>query len=182
MTSAKTNTDITFNKNEDAIKQLISAMEKRFEKTALGGGKTRLEKQHEQGKLSARERLEYLFDKESQRIEIGAFAGDEMYPEHGGCPSGGVVVMIGYVNKKQCIVVANDATVKAGAWFPITGKKHCVHRKSQWKIICRLFISLTALVFICQCKMKSFRIRKTLEGFFAIMPSCLPKEFFKSPQ
>ncbi|HET6990730.1 MAG TPA: carboxyl transferase domain-containing protein, partial [Bacteroidia bacterium] len=115
--------DITFNKNEDSIKQLISAMEKRFEKTALGGGKARLEKQHEQGKLTARERLDYLFDKDSQRIEIGAFAGDGMYEEHGGCPSGGVVVMVGYVNKKQCIVVANDATVKAGAWFPITGKK-----------------------------------------------------------
>lgn len=124
MTSAKTNTNINFNKNEDSMKQLISAMEKRFDKVALGGGKARLEKQKEQGKLTVRERIDYLLDKGSNRIEIGAFAGDGMYEEHGGCPSGGVVVMIGYVNKKQCIVVANDATVKAGAWFPITGKKN----------------------------------------------------------
>jgi 3-methylcrotonyl-CoA carboxylase beta subunit len=124
MTSAKTNTGINFNKNEDSMKQLISAMEKKFDKVALGGGKARLEKQKEQGKLTVRERIDYLLDKDSNRIEIGAFAGDGMYQEHGGCPSGGVVVMIGYVNKKQCIVVANDATVKAGAWFPITGKKN----------------------------------------------------------
>jgi 3-methylcrotonyl-CoA carboxylase beta subunit len=124
MTSAKTNTNINFNKNEDSMKQLISAMEKKFDKVALGGGKARLEKQKEQGKLTVRERIDYLLDKGSDRLEIGAFAGDEMYQEHGGCPSGGVVVMIGYVNKKQCIVVANDATVKAGAWFPITGKKN----------------------------------------------------------
>lgn len=124
MTSAKTNTGINFNKNEDSMKQLISAMEKKFDKVALGGGKARLEKQKEQGKLTVRERIDYLLDKGSDRLEIGAFAGDEMYQEHGGCPSGGVVVMIGYVNKKQCIVVANDATVKAGAWFPITGKKN----------------------------------------------------------
>jgi acetyl-CoA carboxylase carboxyltransferase component len=124
MSTAKTTTDITFNKNEDTLKQLISSMEKRFEKVALGGGKSRIEKQHEQGKLTARERIEYLLDKDKPQIEIGAFAGDEMYKEHGGCPSGGVVVVIGYVNKKQVIVVANDATVKAGAWFPITGKKN----------------------------------------------------------
>jgi 3-methylcrotonyl-CoA carboxylase beta subunit len=116
--------DLEFNKNEDAIRLLISAMEKRFEKVALGGGKSRIEKQHEQGKLTARERIDYLLDKGSDRIEIGAFAGDDMYAEHGGCPAGGVVVMIGYVKGRQCIVVANDATVKAGAWFPITGKKN----------------------------------------------------------
>ncbi|MCU0434371.1 MAG: acyl-CoA carboxylase subunit beta [Bacteroidia bacterium] len=116
--------DIEFNRNEDALKMLISAMEQRFQKVALGGGKSRIEKQHEQGKLTARERIDYLLDKDSPRIEIGAFAGEDMYAEHGGCPSGGVVVMIGYVKKQQCIVVANDATVKAGAWFPITGKKN----------------------------------------------------------
>ena len=93
MSTAETNTDITFNKNEDTMKQLISAMEKRFEKVALGGGKARIEKQHEQGKLSARERVEYLLDKDQPQIEIGAFAGDGMYEEHGGCPSGGVIVM-----------------------------------------------------------------------------------------
>src|SRR5690606_19847828 len=93
-------------------------------KVRLGGGKERLEKQHEQGKLTARERIEYLLDPQKPSIEIGAFAGYEMYEDHGGAPSGGVVVKIGYVKGKQCIVVANDATVKAGAWFPITAKKN----------------------------------------------------------
>ncbi len=124
MSSPKSTIDLTFNKNEDTLKLLISAMEQRFEKVALGGGKARIDKLHDQGKMTARERIDYLLDKDSERIEIGAFAGDGMYPEHGGCPSGGVVVMIGYVKGRQCIVVANDATVKAGAWFPITGKKN----------------------------------------------------------
>jgi 3-methylcrotonyl-CoA carboxylase beta subunit len=116
--------DIEFNRNEDKMKLLISAMEKKLEKIHLGGGKSRIEKLHEQGKMTARERVEFLIDKGSRFIEIGAFAGDEMYKEHGGCPAGGVVIGIGYVNKRQCIIVANDATVKAGAWFPITGKKN----------------------------------------------------------
>ena len=116
--------DLEFNKNEDANKLMISAMQQRFEKVSLGGGKGRIDKLHEQGKMTARERIDYLLDKDSNSIEIGAFAGDEMYKEHGGCPSGGVVIKIGYVSGRQCIVVANDATVKAGAWFPITGKKN----------------------------------------------------------
>jgi 3-methylcrotonyl-CoA carboxylase beta subunit len=115
--------NIEFNKNEDKLKLLISSMEKKLEKIHLGGGKTRIEKQHEQGKLTARERIEFLLDPDRPNIEIGAFAGEDMYPEHGGCPAGGVVVVIGYVKGRQTIVVANDATVKAGAWFPITGKK-----------------------------------------------------------
>ena len=116
--------DIEFNRNEDKMKQLISAMEHKLNKIYLGGGKSRIEKQHEQGKMTARERIEYLIDKDSKTIEIGAFAGDGMYEEHGGCPAGGTVVVIGYVSNRQCIIVANDATVKAGAWFPITGKKN----------------------------------------------------------
>jgi len=116
--------DINFNKNEDYNKLLVANLRQKFAKVKLGGGKKRLEKQHEKGKLTARERIDYLLDKNSKSIEIGAFAGDNMYTEHGGCPSGGVVVKIGYVQGKQCIVVANDATVKAGAWFPITGKKN----------------------------------------------------------
>lgn len=116
--------DIEFNKNEDKMRLLISQMEQRLQKIYLGGGKSRLDKLKEQGKMSARERIDFLLDKNTPRTEIGAFAGYEMYPEHGGCPSGGVVVVIGYVSGKQCIVVANDATVKAGAWFPITGKKN----------------------------------------------------------
>ncbi|AEK23909.1 acyl-CoA carboxylase subunit beta [Capnocytophaga canimorsus] len=116
--------DIQFNINEDFNKLEISELRRRLAKVKEGGGKKRLEKLHQQGKLSARERIEYLLDKDKEYIEIGAFAGEGMYPEHGGCPSAGVVVVIGYVSGKQCVVVANDATVKAGAWFPITGKKN----------------------------------------------------------
>jgi 3-methylcrotonyl-CoA carboxylase beta subunit len=116
--------DINFNKNEDHNKLLLSDLKQRLVKVKLGGGEKRIEKLHAEGKMTARERIEYLLDKDSKSIEIGAFTGDGMYAEHGGCPSGGVVIKIGYVSGKQCIVVANDATVKAGAWFPITGKKN----------------------------------------------------------
>jgi len=116
--------DINFNKNEDHNKLLISNLKSRLAKVKLGGGKVRIEKQHAKGKMTARERIDYLLDKKTKSIEIGAFAGDNMYKDHGGCPSGGVVIKIGYINGKQCVIVANDATVKAGAWFPITGKKN----------------------------------------------------------
>jgi acetyl-CoA carboxylase carboxyltransferase component len=116
--------DIEFNKNEDKMRLLISQMEQRLHKIYLGGGKARIDKLHEQGKMSARERIDFLLDKDTPRIEMGAFAGYEMYAEHGGCPGGGVVIVIGYISGRQAIVVANDATVKAGAWFPITGKKN----------------------------------------------------------
>ena len=116
--------DLNFNKNEDHNKLLASDLRTRFAKVKLGGGQKRIDKHHEKGKLTARERIDYLLDDNTKSIEIGAFAGEEMYKEHGGCPSGGVVVKIGYISGKQCIVVANDATVKAGAWFPITGKKN----------------------------------------------------------
>ena len=116
--------DLSFNKNEDHNKLLLSDLRKRFAKVKLGGGQNRIDKHHAKGKMTARERIDYLLDDKKKSIEIGAFAGDGMYQEHGGCPSGGVVVKIGYIMGKQCIVVANDATVKAGAWFPITGKKN----------------------------------------------------------
>ena len=116
--------DLNFNKNEDHNKSLSAALRQKLVKVKLGGGKSRIEKHHAKGKMTARERIEYLLDPKTKNIEIAAFAGDKMYAEHGGCPSGGVVVKIGYVSGKQCIVVANDATVKAGAWFPITGKKN----------------------------------------------------------
>ena len=116
--------DLNFNKNEDANKLKVSELRKRLAKVKLGAGQKRIDKLHAQGKMTARERIEYLLDTKHPSIEIGAFAGDGMYEEHGGCPSGGVVVKIGYISGKQCIVVANDATVKAGAWFPITGKKN----------------------------------------------------------
>lgn len=116
--------DLDFNRNEDHNKLLASELRKRLQKVSLGGGEKAIEKQHAKGKLTARERIDYLLDKNRESIEIGAFAGDKMYPEHGGCPSGGVVVKMGYIKKRLCIVVANDATVKAGAWFPITAKKN----------------------------------------------------------
>ncbi|HEY9221879.1 MAG TPA: carboxyl transferase domain-containing protein [Lutibacter sp.] len=116
--------DINFNKNEDFNKLQISALNKKLQRIYKGGGEKRTEKHKDKGKLTARERIAYLFDAKSDSIEIGALAGEGMYEEHGGCPSGGVIVKIGYIKGKQCIVVANDATVKAGAWFPITGKKN----------------------------------------------------------
>ena len=110
--------------NEDAMKVAVSGIRRQLEKIYEGGGKKRIEKEHAQGKMTARERVQYLLDKDTPQIEIGAFAGFDMYEAEGGCPSGGVVVVIGYVAGRQCIVVANDATVKAGAWFPITAKKN----------------------------------------------------------
>ena len=116
--------DIEKSKNEDHMKLLISRMQHRLEKIKMGGGPKRIKKQHDRGKLTARERIKYLIDRDSYFFEIGAFAGYEMYEEYGGCPAGGVVMGIGYVSGRQCMIVANDATVKAGAWFPITGKKN----------------------------------------------------------
>ena len=116
--------ELEFNYNDDQMRLKISALERELAKIAEGGGKKRIEKLHEQGKMTARERINMLLDPNTPRFEMGALAGYGMYKEHGGCPAGGVVVVIGYVSGKQCIVVANDATVKAGAWFPITGKKN----------------------------------------------------------
>lgn len=116
--------DIKFNSNEDFNKLKLSELKKRLLHIYKGGGKKRIEKEHTKGKLTARERIDFLLDKNTSRIEIGAFAAYEMYKEHGGSPAAGVVVVMGYVSGKLCIVVANDATVKAGAWFPIAGKKN----------------------------------------------------------
>ena len=116
--------DLEFNKNDDSLRLLISDMKRKHAIISLGGGKKKIESQHILGKLTARERIGYLKDSDSDFLEIGAFVGEGMYEEYGGCPSGGVVAGITYVKKRQCIVVANDATVKAGAWFPITGKKN----------------------------------------------------------
>ncbi|MBK7288788.1 MAG: acyl-CoA carboxylase subunit beta [Chitinophagaceae bacterium] len=123
--------DLAFNKNEDILKLSLSEMRQRLEKIYEGGGKKAIEKQHKQNKLTPRERIDYLIDKDlpneqasSPFIEIGAFAGYELYAEQGGCPAGGTVAGVGYVSGRQCMIVANDQTVKAGAWFPITGKKN----------------------------------------------------------
>ncbi|MBC8464369.1 MAG: acyl-CoA carboxylase subunit beta [Bacteroidetes bacterium] len=116
--------NMEFNKNEDKMKLLLSEMNQKLQQIHLGGGKKKLEKQHAKGKLTARERIDFLIDPKSDFLELGAFVGEGMYKEHGGCPAGGVVMGIGYVGGKQCIIVANDASVKAGAWFPITAKKN----------------------------------------------------------
>ncbi len=119
-----TKKEIEQNKNEDHLKLLRSRVDYMLEKIRQGGGEKRIQKQHDQGKMTARERVAYLVDEGTDLFEVGAFAGHEMYEEHGGCPAGGVVVVIGSVRGRQCVIVANDATVKAGAWFPITGKKN----------------------------------------------------------
>jgi len=116
--------NIELNRKYDWMRLLLSDVKNRYEKIRLGGGKKSIEKQREKNKLTARERIDYLIDAKKPFIEIGVFAGYEMYEEHGGCPAGGTVAGIGYVSGRQCVIVANDQTVKAGAWFPITGKKN----------------------------------------------------------
>jgi acetyl-CoA carboxylase carboxyltransferase component len=116
--------NLEFNKNEDVLKQSLSELRQRLEKIYEGGGKKAIEKQREKNKLTPRERIAYLTDADKPFIEIGAFAGYGMYAEQGGCPAGGTVAGVGYVSGRQCVILANDQTVKAGAWFPITGKKN----------------------------------------------------------
>jgi 3-methylcrotonyl-CoA carboxylase beta subunit len=115
---------LEINKNEDHMRLLVSTMKQRFAVIEQGGGKKNLEKVKQRGKLNARERIKYLIDTDSQFTEIGAFAAYEMYAEHGGCPAAGTVAGLGYIAGRQCMIVANDMTVKAGAWFPLTGKKN----------------------------------------------------------
>ena len=117
-------TDLVLEKNKDQNKVLVSELQQKTAQIKLGGGKSKLEKIRSTGKMTARERVDYLLDDDSENIEIGALAGYGMYEEEGGCPAAGVIVVIGYVGKKLCIVVANDASVKAGAWFPISAKKN----------------------------------------------------------
>jgi acetyl-CoA carboxylase carboxyltransferase component len=116
--------NLEFNRNEDVMKQSLSDMRQRLEKIYQGGGKKAMEKQKEKNKLTPRQRIDYLIDKDQPFIEIGAFAGFDMYEEQGGCPAGGTVAGVGFVSGRQCVILANDQTVKAGAWFPITGKKN----------------------------------------------------------
>ena len=120
----KKQNDIAFNKNEDSMKLLVSSMKQKKNIIELGGGEINIEKQHKKGKLTARERIKQILDTNSFYIEIGSFAANDLYEEFGGCPSAGVIVVIGLINDKNCIVVANDATVKSGAWFPMTAKKN----------------------------------------------------------
>lgn len=116
--------DLSFNKNEDGHRLAIAQMNHRLAAIKEGGGKKRIEKLHQEGKLTARERIAKLIDPDSDFLEIGAFAAYGLYEEHGGCPAAGVVTGMGYIAGRLCMIVANDATVKAGAWFPMTGKKN----------------------------------------------------------
>ncbi len=116
--------NLEFNRNEDLNKQLLYDVKNRLKAIYAGGGEKAAAKQKEKGKMLARERVAYLLDKDSRWLEIGAFAAEDMYKEYGGCPSAGVICGIGYVSGRQCMIVANDATVKAGAWFPMTAKKN----------------------------------------------------------
>ena len=161
---------LEFNKNEDANKLRISNLKQRLAKIHLGGGQKNIDKHKEKGKMTARERLDMLFDAGKPRIEIGAFCGYEMYEEYGGCPGGGVVVEIGYVSGRQCIVVANDATVKAGAWFPITGKKNLRAQEISMENTLPIIYLVDSAGVFCLCRTKFSRIRSILEGFLEIMP------------
>ncbi len=117
-------TDIEFNKNEDHNRELMRKLEGKLDAVSFGGGAKSIENHKSKGKMLARERIEYLLDDKYDFLEVGALAADEMYKEQGGCPSAGVVTGIGRVSGKLVMIVANDATVKAGAWFPMTGKKN----------------------------------------------------------
>ena len=139
--------DLDFNSNDDFNKLALSELRKRLKKVKEGGGAKNLEKLHAQGKLSARERIDYLLDKEAPYIEIGAFAGDGMYPEHGGCPSAGVVVVIGYVEGQQCVIVANDP-------------------KSLLKTACPSSTLSIVPAYTCLCKMK-YSPTKSISGAFS---------------
>ena len=154
--------DLNFNKNEDHNKLLLSDLRQKFAKVKLGGGEKRIQKLHSEGKMTARERIDYLLDK-GKRIEIGGFVGEGMYAAYGGCPSGGVVVKIGYIKGRQCIVVANDATVKAGAWFPITAKKNL--RAQEIAMENRL-----PIVYLVDSAGVFLLIRNTLDVSSEIMP------------
>ena len=122
--------NLEFNKNEDQFKQLCYQLRVKQQKVALGGGEARIKDQHDKGKLTARERIAALTDEGTHFLEIGSFAADGMYAEVGGCPSAGVVTGIGYIHGRPCVIVANDATVKAGAWFPMTRRSVRFHPRS----------------------------------------------------
>jgi acetyl-CoA carboxylase carboxyltransferase component len=124
MTTTVPPIDLEFNQNEDALKQQLFRLKTRLDKVKLGGGQSKIDAQHQQGKLTARERIAYLLDPGSEFLEVGALAADGMYADVGGCPSAGVVTGLGHISGQLCVIVANDATVKAGAWFPMTAKKN----------------------------------------------------------
>jgi 3-methylcrotonyl-CoA carboxylase beta subunit len=116
--------NVESNRNEDLYKKMVFELKSRLKTIYKGGGEQNAAKQKLKGKMLARERIDYLIDDQTNFLELGAFAAEDMYPDEGGCPSAGVICGIGYVSGRQCMIVANDATVKAGAWFPMTAKKN----------------------------------------------------------
>src|SRR5690606_33767269 len=119
-----TKEELEFNRREDEMSRAISLLKQRHAEMALGGGSKAIEKSRQKNKMTARQRIQYLLDENSSFMEMGSFAGWGMYAGYGGCPSGGTVGGIGKVNGRTCMIIANDQTVKAGAWFPISGKKN----------------------------------------------------------
>src|SRR6185437_7183656 len=158
--------NIDLNKNEDANKIAWSNIKTLLDKIEEGGGKKAIQKQKERYKLTARERIEYLLDKEKIFIEIGAFAGYGMYEEYGGCPAGGTVAGVGYVGGKQCVIVANDQTVKAGAWFPITGKKNLRMQEIAMENNLPIIYLVDSAGVFCRCRTRFFLTKNTSEEFF----------------
>jgi 3-methylcrotonyl-CoA carboxylase beta subunit len=154
--------DIEFNKNEDVNKHLVFQVNSRLKKIYAGGGEKSAAKQKAKGKLLARERVAYLIDSGSEFLEIGAFAAEGMYAEQGGCPSAGVVCGIGYVSGRQCMIVANDATVKAGAWFPMTAKKNLRAQEIAMENRLPVIYLVDSAGYTCLCKTRYSPIRSIL--------------------
>jgi 3-methylcrotonyl-CoA carboxylase beta subunit len=153
--------NVEFNRNEDQLKQLSFNLRQKLQKVALGGGEKRIAAHKAKGKLTARERIDYLLDKGAPVVEIGAFAGEGMYKAEGGCPGGGVVVVIGHVKGRQCVVVANDATVKAGAWFPITAKKNLRAQEISIENKLPIIYLVDSAGYTCPCRTRFSRIKST---------------------
>lgn len=160
--------------NQETMQELLQTLDLKYEQVKLGGGKKRIEAQHQKGKLTARERIDYLIDTGSYFLEIGAFTADGMYADEGGCPSGGVVAGIGYVSGKQCLIVANDATVKAGAWFPIAAKKNLRAQEIAMENRLPVIYLVDSAGCTYQCNPKYLLIRSILGVFSEITPECLP--------
>jgi acetyl-CoA carboxylase carboxyltransferase component len=159
--------DLDFNKNEDNMKQALAQLRNRYQKIAAGGGAKSIEKQHEKNKLTARERINYLIDTDSTFYEIGAFAGYDMYEEYGGCPAAGTLAGIGYVSVASVSFSRTIETVKAGAWFPITGKN--LHAgDSNGKSPSHIYIVDSAGVFL-PLQAEIFPDKKLPEEFLGTM-------------
>ena len=150
---------LEFTRNQDQFRKLLEQLQNKAKIVRVGGGQKKIDEQRKRGKLTARERIEYLVDKNSFFLELGLFAGDGMYKEYGGCPSGGVITGIGHVAGRQCVIVANDATVKAGAWFPISGKKNLRAQEVAMDNRLPIVYLVDSPEFFFPCRMKFFRIR-----------------------